>query len=79
MVSKSYMTEKKSAPSGVQVFIDQQVIPVGINMAGAVEGLLERVAVRARKQPATAVGAAFTVAMLLSMVTRRVLRPRYLS
>ena len=75
MVNKSYMVATKPAPSEVKLFIDQQVIPVGINLAGSVEGLLERVAVRARAQPATAVGAAFTTAMLLSMLTRRLLRP----
>lgn len=76
MVSKSYMLEKKPGPSSLRVFIDQQVIPVGINMAGAVEGVLERVSVRTRQQPATAVGAALTTAMLLSMLSRRLLQSR---
>ncbi len=78
MVSKSYMLAKKSPPSELRLVLDQQVIPAAINVAGAVEGLLERVAVRTRKRPATAVGAALTTAMLFSMLTRRLLRPRFL-
>ena len=78
MVNKSYMLATKPAASEVKLFVDQRLIPVGINLAGSVEGLLERVAVRARQRPATAVGATFATAMLLSMLTRRLLRPTFL-
>ena len=78
MVSKSYMLEKKRPPSELRLVIDQRLIPAAIDVAGAIEAALERVAVRARQQPATAVGAALTGAATLAIVTRRLLRPRFL-
>lgn len=76
MVGKSYMLASKAAPSGLRLAIDQRVIPAAIDLAGAVEGVLERAVVRTRQQPATAVGAALATTVLLGMLTRRLLWPK---
>ncbi|MGI4745723.1 MAG: hypothetical protein ACRYGI_07860 [Janthinobacterium lividum] len=67
MVSQAYMLEKPSGPSPIKVWFDQKVIPVVINAAGDVEGLLERVAIGARKAPIASLAAALGVGTLLTL------------
>ncbi len=56
-----YELAKPARPSKAWVGFNQRVLPVAINAAGAVEGVLEQVAVLTRRAPGTAVfmGVAF--------------------
>lgn len=67
MVSQAYMTEKPAGPSPVKVFFDQKVMPVAINAAGDFEGVLERVAIGARRAPVASLAAALGVGTLLML------------
>lgn len=73
MVSQGYMVDKPSGPPPVKVWFDQKVIPMIINAAGDVEGLLEQVAVGARKAPVASLAAALGIGTLvmLCVVPRR--------
>jgi hypothetical protein len=68
MVTKNYMLKKPQGPSAPKLFLDQQVVPALIDAAGAVEGVLETIAVRSRAAPFSALGAALGTGALLSMV-----------
>ncbi len=73
MVSRAYLLDKPGGPSTPKLFLDQTIMPILINAAGAVEGLLERVAVRTRKRPIHTLGAALglgTLTMLLAVPRR---------
>lgn len=67
MVSQAYMLEKPSGPSPIKVFFDQKVIPAAINAAGDVEGLLEHVAIRARRAPFASLAAALGIGTILTL------------
>ncbi|TLU72420.1 hypothetical protein [Lichenicoccus roseus] len=61
MVSRAYLLEKPAGPSGAKLFLDQTITPILINAAGSVEDVLERVAVRTRKQPVRTLATGFTL------------------
>ena len=69
MVSRNYLLKKGAGPSGLKVSLDQRTIPTVINAAGAVEGILELVAVQVRRKPiallAAAVGAGTLITLLI--------------
>ena len=64
MVSRAYLLEKPAGPSGPKLFLDQTITPILINAAGSVEDVLERVAVRTRKQPVRILATGFTLGTL---------------
>ncbi len=71
MVTAAYMTERPPPPSALKRVWDQDVIPAGINLAGAVEGALWRASERARSKPWEAMLAALACGYLLRGVLRR--------
>jgi hypothetical protein len=68
MVSKAYLLEKPAAPSAGKLFLDQHLIPLMIDAAGAVEQELERVAGIARAAPLASLAAALGVGWILRTV-----------
>ena len=69
MVSRAYLLEKPGGPSKPKLFLDQTVVPLLINAAGAVEGVLELVAVRTRKLPIRTLGTALGIGTLTALLT----------
>ncbi len=69
MVNRAYLLEKPSGPSASKIFFDQQVIPVFIDAAGSVEGMLERMAMSVRRRPIEALGAALGIGTLATLLT----------
>jgi hypothetical protein len=61
MVDKSYMLDQPQEPSAFMRFVNLTLIPIAINATGAVETVVERIAVQGRQRPATAMGVAFGV------------------
>ena len=68
MVGRDYMLKKGAGPSAPKVFLDQKVVPVMIDAAGSVEGVLERVAVRVRRMPVAALAAALGTGTLVTLL-----------
>ncbi len=68
MVDRDYMLKKGAGPSAPKLFLDQTVIPVAIDAAGAVEGVLEQVAVRVRRTPVAALAAALGTGTLVTLL-----------
>ena len=68
MISRDYLLKKEGGPSAPKLFLDQKVIPVAIDAAGAVEGALERVAVRVRRMPVSALAAALGTGTLVTLL-----------
>lgn len=59
MVSQRYLLDKPPAPGAWKRWVDQAAIPAAIDLAGRCETVLEHGAVRARRAPLLALGAAF--------------------
>jgi len=72
MVSATYLVDKPAAPSELARVFHQRVLPPVIDAAAQVEAVLERVAQTTRRSPVKALGVAFGIGLLLSM-----LRPRH--
>ena len=68
MVGRDYLLKKGAGPSAPKLFLDQKVIPQAIDAAGAVESLVERVAVRVRRMPVTALAAAIGTGTLVTLL-----------
>ena len=68
MISRDYLLKKEGGPSAPKLFLDQTVIPMAIDAAGAVEGALERVAVRVRRMPVSALMAALGSGTLITLL-----------
>ena len=68
MVGRDYLLKKGEGPSAPKLFLDQRVIPLAIDAAGAVEGVLERVAVRVRRMPVSALVAALGSGTLVTLL-----------
>lgn len=71
MVNSTYMLARPAPPSPPKLFLDQQVIPALIDLAGAVEAGLERVATWTRCAPVPSVAAAFTAGILFAWFAAR--------
>ncbi len=65
MVSKAYLLERPPPPFKAKRFMDQRVVPLLIDAAGAVEGRLEELAVAARRAPLCSFGLAVAVGFVL--------------
>lgn len=80
MVSRSYMEAQRPRPTSLKRFVDQQVMPAAIDLAGGMEAGLERLATTVRQRPATvlaasvALGAAVPFLMLLACSKSRMVR-----
>ena len=68
MIDRDYLLKKGAGPSAPKLFLDQKVIPMAIDAAGAVEGVLERVAVRVRRRPVSALAAALGTGTLVTLL-----------
>ena len=68
MVGRDYMLKKGAGPSAPKVFLDQKVVPAAIDAAGAVEGVLELLAVRVRRTPVAALAAALGAGTLVTLL-----------
>ncbi|WP_250265916.1 hypothetical protein [Rhodovastum atsumiense] len=71
LVQDGYLLDKPSPPSQPKLFFDQRVIPAAIDAAGAVEAVLERLAVRTRQRPVMVLGMAMGAGFLVSRLTGR--------
>ncbi len=61
MIDRSYMLDQPPPPSALKQFLDLTLVPIVIDVTGAVEILVERIAVQGRQRPIAAVGVAFGV------------------
>ncbi|HEY0425662.1 MAG TPA: hypothetical protein VGC82_20255 [Rhodopila sp.] len=68
MVDRNYLLRKPPPPPPWKQFLDLTVLPAMIDAAGAVEGLLERVAVQGRQRPALTTGMALGLACGLALL-----------
>lgn len=67
LIDRDYLLEKPSGPSAPKLFFDQKVVPLAVNMAGAVEVALVRAAERSGVRPSVIVSvsvAALTLSAL---------------
>ena len=73
MIDRSYMLDQPPPPSAFKQFLDLTLIPIAIDATGAVENLVERIAVLGRQRPIAAVGVAFGLGcgLAYSVVPRR--------
>ena len=71
MVDRSYLVGKARPPVPGKLYLDQRAIPAAIDMAGAVEAAVERVAVQVRRAPSVALGAAVVFGLAVSCLRRR--------
>ena len=71
MAKPHYMLEKPSRPSRSRTVLNQGLIPALINVSGAAETVLERMAVVARRSPIMALGIAGGAGALLSVLLPR--------
>ncbi len=71
MVDRGYMLERRPPPSALKRFVDLSLIPVAIDAVGAVESVLEQVAVRGRRRPVATVGVAFGLGCGAAMLVNR--------
>jgi len=70
-VHPDYMLKKPSGPSAPKLFLDQRVVPFGVNVAGALEAGLYRFADRTGIRPALIVtGLMVGVSALLMSMQR---------
>ena len=74
MVSRSYLTDKPAPVSRPRIMIDQTVVPALIDLAGHIEAVLERLAVRTRAAPLLVTATAFGCGALLGIRLSRGLR-----
>jgi hypothetical protein len=63
-VGREYMLVKPGRPSLPKQFIDTQIIPMGVNIAGAVEVALDRAAARTGVRPSVILMGAVGLACL---------------
>ena len=52
IIGRDYLLKKPSGPSAPKFFLDTQVIPRAVNLAGGLEGVLDRASVRTGVRPA---------------------------
>jgi hypothetical protein len=52
IIGRDYMLRKPSGPSAPKLFLDTQVVPVAVNIAGSLEVALDRAARRTGVRPA---------------------------
>ncbi len=71
MVTQAYMTSRPSAPSMLQLFFDQRVIPVAIDAAAGLDRGAAVLADRARKAPLRACLLAGLMGFATGVVLRR--------
>ncbi len=73
MVDKTYMLEKPPGPSAFKLFLDQRVLPLAIDVAGAGEVAVQRLSRRTGVPPALLIGAAAGTCMVAAAIalTRR--------
>jgi hypothetical protein len=68
MIDRDYLLRKPPPPKPWKQFLDLTVLPAMIDAAGAVEGLLERVAVQGRQRPFVTTGMALGLACGLALL-----------
>jgi len=52
MIGRDYMLEKPAGPSAPKLFLDTQVVPLAVNIAGGLEVALDRASMRTGIRPA---------------------------
>ena len=70
MVDRAYIVDKPPGPGPLKQFLDLTVLPALIDTAGAVESVVERVAVSAKQRPFTQIGVAFGLGCGLAWIVR---------
>ena len=73
VIGRDYLLEKPSGPSAPKLFLDTQVVPLAVNIAGGLEVALDRAAARTGLRPAVILTG---VVGLASLALVRVLRGR---
>ena len=71
MVTQAYMTSRPPAPSGLQVFFDQRVMPVAIDAAAGLDRGAAALAERTRETPLRACLVAGLVGFATAVALRR--------
>ncbi|ACB25718.1 hypothetical protein SR39_18980 [Methylobacterium radiotolerans] len=72
-VGRDYLLRKPSGPSNPKLFLDTQVVPLAVNIAGSLEVALDRAAARTGVRPALILaGATGLIGLgLVRLLTRR--------
>lgn len=73
IIGRDYLLKKPSRPSAPKLFLDTQVVPRAVNLAGGLEGILDRASVRTGVRPAVILAG---VAGLLGLGMYGLLRSR---
>ena len=51
IIGRDYLLKKPAGPSAPKLFLDTQIVPLVVNMAGAVETALDRASARSGVRP----------------------------
>ncbi len=72
-VGRDYLMKQPSRPSGPKLFLDTQVVPRAVNVAGSLEVALDRAAVRTGLRPSVILtgGAAATLLTAFGLWRKR--------
>ena len=71
MVGRDYLLHKPKPPSHTRVVIDQHLVPLAANGAGALERALERLATGTRHAPIAVISVAVLLGLFFGAAHRR--------
>lgn len=76
-VGRDYLLKKPSGPSAPKLFVDTQLVPLAVNIAGELEVALDRASTRTGVRPGVilAVVAAFISFVMLGLMRNRKTAP----
>ncbi|MCJ2087456.1 hypothetical protein MKK88_15910 [Methylobacterium sp. E-005] len=70
-IGRDYLLKKPGRPSAPKLFLDTQVVPVAVNVAGGLEVAVDRAARRLGVRPAVILAGAVGLASLSVLLARR--------
>jgi hypothetical protein len=71
LIGRDYLLKKPGRPSGPKLFLDTQVVPLAVNVAGGLEVVVDRTARRLGVRPALILAGAAGLASLSVLVLAR--------
>jgi hypothetical protein len=74
VIGREYLLEKPAAPSSPKQFLDRQIVPLAVNIAGGAEVALSRASARTGIKPAFIL---LGITGIVSLALFRLLSPKY--
>ena len=71
LIGRDYLLKKPGRPSGAKLFLDTQIVPLAVNVAGGLEGAVDRTARRLGVRSAVILAGAAGLASLSVLVLAR--------